>query len=415
LKIILISVGTRGDVEPFLAIGELLRDKGHQVICAFPEQFRELTEGSGLSFASLGANFLELLDSDVGKAAIGGSSGLKKLFALLKLARTQNESQKELASKQYEIILGENPDRVLYNSKAMYPIIWGVSNKGKSILLSSLPYMHYVIGHSHIAFNRDFGPFINKLTYGLFYFGIVTTAKITMKWLKISTSISRKQIRNSFMENKVLYAISPSLFPRPPYWKENLRVSGYNERNKAVNWKPDAALKDFLAKHVKILLITFGSMINPEPEEKTKFILDILERNNIPAIINTASGGLEKPEKYNTELIHFVSGIPYDWILPKIYAFIHHGGSGTTHMALKYGCATMIIPHIIDQFVWNNIIFELGSGPKGMQILNLTSKSLEPKILELLNTGAFKERAEQIASQMEKEDLREELYQAIIE
>lgn len=44
MKIILISIGTRGDMEPFLSIGEILKEKGHQVICAFPEQFRDLAE-----------------------------------------------------------------------------------------------------------------------------------------------------------------------------------------------------------------------------------------------------------------------------------------------------------------------------------------------------------------------------------
>ena len=170
-----------------------------------------------------------------------------------------------------------------------------------------------------------------------------------------------------------------------------------------------------MEKHNQILFITFGSMTNPEPEEKTKIILEILERNKIPALINTASGGLTEPDNFDTELIHFVSRIPYDWIFPKIYGIIHHGGSGTTHMALKYGCATMIIPHIIDQFVWNKIIYNMGAGPEGIKIDKMTTKTLEPKILELVNNSSFKKKAEQVASQIEKEDFREEVHRTIIE
>ncbi len=65
MKIILISIGTRGDMEPFLSIGEILKEKGHQVICAFPEQFRDLAEKSNLEFDSPGSKFIEMLDSDV--------------------------------------------------------------------------------------------------------------------------------------------------------------------------------------------------------------------------------------------------------------------------------------------------------------------------------------------------------------
>lgn len=78
MKILLISIGTRGDIEPFLTIGELLQEKGHQVICAFPEQFSNLVDVSNLEFASLGLKFIDMLNSDDGKAALGGNtSGLK--------------------------------------------------------------------------------------------------------------------------------------------------------------------------------------------------------------------------------------------------------------------------------------------------------------------------------------------------
>ena len=82
MKILLASIGTRGDMEPFIAIGELLKEKGHQVICAFPEQFRNLAEDSNLEFASLGAKYIEMLNSNIGRAAMGGSAtGLKRFIA----------------------------------------------------------------------------------------------------------------------------------------------------------------------------------------------------------------------------------------------------------------------------------------------------------------------------------------------
>ena len=133
-----------------------------------------------------------------------------------------------------------------------------------------------------------------------------------------------------------------------------------------------------------------------------------------PAIINTASGGLIKPDNFDTGLIHFVSRIPYTWIFPRVYGVIHHGGSGTTHLALKYGCATMIIPHIIDQFVWNKIVSDTGAGPKGIDIGKIDTKNLESKILDLMNNDDYKKKAGQIRDQMNKEDLKEKLYNLII-
>jgi len=415
MKIILLSIGTHGDIEPFLAIGEFLKDKGHQVICAFPDQFRDLAEDSNLEFASLGSEYIELLDSDAGKTAFGGGgSGIKKMVAYLRLAGKSTGINKELIFRQRELIEGENPDRIVYNGKTIYPIIWGLYKPGMNILISPVPYLHYVKNNTHVAFNSNYGSFLNKLTFSLARFGLIITVRISIKWLKITEKIMRKQIKNALLTNKTIYTISPFVFSRPDYWNKNIKVLGYHERNKTVNWYPDKGLTDFLKRNTKILFITFGSMTSPNPEKRTGIILDVLQQNKIPAIINTASGGLTKPDKFDTELIHFVSRIPYDWIFPKIYGVIHHGGSGTTHMALKYGCATMIIPHIIDQFVWNKIIYRIGAGPKGIRIDKITVKNLEPKILELMGNTHFKNKAERVASQMEKEDYREELYNSIV-
>ncbi len=95
--------------------------------------------------------------------------------------------------------------------------------------------------------------------------------------------------------------------------------------------------------------------------------------------------------------------------------YVDQGGSGTTHSALKYGCPTMIIPHIIDQFVWSKNTSDIGVGPHGVKVGKITTKNLEPKILELMNNISFKKKAEQMATVIEKEYFCEEIYKAIIE
>lgn len=146
---------------------------------------------------------------------------------------------------------------------------------------------------------------------------MIITIKITLRWMKNTEIISWKQIKKEYLSNKAIYTVSPSLFSRPDYWNENLNVVGYHEKNKTTNWQPQKELIDFLEKHNKILFITFGSMLNPDHEYKTKTIIKILEQNKIPVIINTAAGGLVKPEKYDTDLMYFVPQIPYDWIIQK--------------------------------------------------------------------------------------------------
>lgn len=415
MKIILTSVGTRGDMEPFLAIGEILQEKGHEVICLFPEQFRSLAIDSGFEFESLGSEFIEMLDSPAGRTAMGGGRfGWKKLKAYIKLISMQKDINKNMIRQQEAVIERLKPDRVIHNGKVMYPVIWGLENKGKNILISPVPYLHYVKDHAHIAFNKNFGPFINKLTYRLANFGLIKTISGSLKYLSTPKKISTTAFQKALFENRAIYTISPTLFKRPDYWKDNLQVLGYHERKKTNNWQASEALEAFLKRHDKMVLVTFGSMINAAPVEKTKIILEILERNNIPAIINTASGGLVEPVDYNREHFHFVSRIPYDWVFPKLYAVIHHGGSGTTHTALKYGCASLIIPHIIDQYVWNKIVANKKAGPLGIDVSQIKVRNLEPKVKDLYTNPSYKENAERIADQMTEESFREELYLKLI-
>jgi UDP:flavonoid glycosyltransferase YjiC (YdhE family) len=415
MKILVTSIGTRGDMEPFLAIGQIMKEKGHEVTCLFPEQFKPLVEESGFDFETLGSEFMEMIESDLGKVALGGSgSALKKFFAFIKLAKIQFRNNKLMIEKQFETITRLNPDRIIHNGKVLYPVVWEISNPNKTIYISPVPYLHYTKGHTHTAFHGNYGDFFNKLTYKLSDWGVRKAIMGMIKRLNLS-NISKKQVQNAINTHKVIYAISPQLFERPDYWQKNMQVLGYHERNKTSNWQPDNELLNFLGKHSKILFVTFGSMTNPDPKEKTRIILDILKRNKIPAIINTSSGGLEKPDSYDAEQFHFVSHIPYDWIFQKMYAVIHHGGSGTTHLATKYGCASLIIPHIIDQFIWNKIVYEKGLGPKGIKIEKITIDNLEPKIISLLNDTKYKQNALKIADNMKSEEFfKKQLYDEIV-
>lgn len=414
MKILVTSIGTRGDMEPFLAIGEILKKKGHEVICLFPEQFSSLAQSSGFEFYSLGREFMDMLESDLGKFALGGKGGQwKKIWAFIQLTKTQAKINKMMVEKQLEVINDLNPERIIHNGKVMYPVIWEADHPGTTVYVSPVPYLHYVKGHTHTAFHSDYGEWLNKLTYRLADLGILRTIMGIVKWLQVS-GVSRVQIKKALDEHKIIYTISQALLERPEYWRSNMKVLGYHERDKTLDWKPEQSLSDFVDRHDKILFVTFGSMTNPEPEKKTKIILDVLKRNNIPAILNTSEGGLIPLADYDENQFYFVSQIPYDWLLPQVYAMMHHGGSGTTHMAVKNGCASLIVPHIIDQFVWNQMLSEKGVGPKGPKISKLTAKNLEPLVLDLMNNDSYKQRATELANQMKAEDLEEELVREIL-
>ena len=416
MKAVLFSIGTRGDIEPFLAIGQLLKSNKWDVLCVFPEQFRQTVEDMGLSFKGFGKEFLELLEGKEAKMFMGGRGSIFKRFGILiRMSKAGIKLSKEIISLQHRIQLEENPDRIIYHPKCNFALIWGMKNPGKSIMVSPIPFMSHPIDHL-TALGNNYGKLLNRLSFWLTNTVKAIVIKMVSRQYRKDyegIKITVSSIKKAMLEKeKTLYTISPSLFPRPDYWPEPAKVVGYYERDKTANWQPDEALIKFLERHEKIVFITFGSMSNSNPTEKTRIIVDVLKRNNISAIINTSWGGLEETSE-RPENILFVKNIPYDWVFSKMYAIIHHGGSGTTHTALKYARPSLTVPHILDQFYWSKIISGLHLGPKGISIKNLEEKTLERKLLDLMNNQFYKKNALIISEKIKAESNIEKLYDLI--
>lgn len=410
MKILLLSIGTRGDCEPFVGVGEMLRQRGEEVFCAFPEHYRATAEENGFLFYSLGSEYLDLLNGYFGRASLGGK-GFKRIKALIELTKQSIPVHKRLLDSQKAIIEETNPDIIIYHPKAAYPLVWSLTTGKKSILLIPVPYvLHKVNDMPHVGMG---GKMPISLSYKLARYGYVRSIMTAVNRF-CKGKYSPRRIGAAVLASPVFYTVSPSLFKRPGYWGNHIMVAGFWERDKTANWTPSPELSCFLSRHEKIVLITFGSMTNLQPKEKTETFIEVLEECNIPAILNISGGGLARPDRpYNQDLILFTDSIPYDWAFPKMYAVIHHGGAGTLHSALKAGCATMVIPHIGDQLMWNKLVGKLGAGPLGIPVSKLSRAGLSVKLKDLYINPSYKEKAKAIAKNMREEDFSDRLFQFI--
>ena len=165
MKAILFSIGTRGDIEPFLAIAHLLNGKKWDVLCVLPEQFRETVESMGLSFKGFSKEFLELLDGKDAKMFMGGRGSIfKRLAILIRMSRAALRLSREIIDLQHRIQLEENPDRVIYHPKCNYALIWAMAHPGKTIMVSPIPFMAHSIDHL-TALGNNYGKFLNRLSF----------------------------------------------------------------------------------------------------------------------------------------------------------------------------------------------------------------------------------------------------------
>lgn len=409
MKLLFMALGSRGDVEPFLAQAELFA-ADHEIMCIFPEQFRREVEGLGYAFSGFDKAFLELLNSQTGKEVMGGNGGFfAKANGYLKLMRSSMSMQQSIIDVQRESIRSFQPDRVIFHAKCLYGTVAALAQPDKYILLNAIPCMnHPTKSYSHIGFGKwsNLGPKWNLRTYAF-----VNGARFMMfkkfigKYysdfpeLKITASVLKNFEKNDL---KTIYSISKHLFPKPEEWPENARIPGYIYRDQQSNYTPNQELESWLGKYKKPVLVTFGSMSNPRPKEISKIIVDLLVEKEIPAIINTSWGGLEKVAN-SPDSIFYINHIPYDYIMPKLHGVIHHGGSGTTHLTSLNACVQLIIPHIMDQFFWNRLIAAKELGPAGIPVRKLNKEKLSPILDEFYSNPLYVKNTQAISAQMKDE------------
>jgi hypothetical protein len=164
MKAILFSIGTRGDIEPFLAIAQVSKEKDWDVICVFPEQFRGPVESMGLPFRGFTKEFLEILDGKEAKMFMGGrGSVFKRMMYLTRMALVGIKLSKDLLTLHHKIQKEENPDRVIYHPKCNYSLIWGMANPGKSLMVSPVPGVCHPVDQMTIL--GDYGKVLNKLSF----------------------------------------------------------------------------------------------------------------------------------------------------------------------------------------------------------------------------------------------------------
>jgi sterol 3beta-glucosyltransferase len=158
MHFLLIAIGTRGDIEPFIAMGELLESRGHQVVYSFPEQLCALLPHNAIRFP-LSKSFIEMVDSPEGRTVMTGEGGLlKRLKSFFNLYKWGMQVNKILVKEQQQVIEEFCPDRIIYHPKSTYPLIYGMLKGKRNIIASPVPYVvHTHDEHAHLGFGGGAG------------------------------------------------------------------------------------------------------------------------------------------------------------------------------------------------------------------------------------------------------------------
>ena len=403
----LLTIGSRGDVQPYIALAKGLIKEGHQVVIISHSEFRGFVESHELQFEEIAGNPVELMSLMVENE----SMNVKMLREASSKFRGWIDS---LLQTSWEVCNRRKFDILIESPSAMVGIHITEALQIPYFRAFTMPWTRTrAYPHAFIVPDQKRGGNYNYLTHVLFE---------NVFWKGISGQVNKWRVEtlglgktNLFLlqQNNVpfLYNVSPTIFPPSIDFSEWVRVTGYWFLDDKNTFKPQPELENFISEArsegKKLVYIGFGSIVVSNAKEMTQALVDAVVEADVYCILN--KGWSERLDDVAAKKIEVglpknilnVESIPHDWLFPQVDAAVHHGGSGTTGASLRAGLPTIIKPFFGDQFFYAGRIEDIGVG---IALKKLNSQSLAEALKVVTTNKTMKDRAELIKKKISKED-----------
>lgn len=426
LNIVIMVIGSRGDAQPFLKIGKVLKEQyGHRVRIATHPAFREFVEkDSGLEFFSVGGDPSELMAFMVKNPGLiptletvrAGDIGRRRaamaeMFGgFWRACINATDDEKDVRNLK---MMGEKQpfvaDAIIANP-ASFAHVHCAEALGIPLILSfTFPYTPTRAFPHPLASikksNVDPG-YTNFMSYPLVEMMVWQGLGDLVNDLRVKTlgldPVSTLWAPGALYRMNVPFAYlwSPSLVPKPADWGDEIDISGFVFLDLASTFEPPDPLTKFLGDGETPIYIGFGSIVVDDADKFTEMIFEAVKLAGVRALVSKGWGGLGGDEVPDN--IFMLENTPHDWLFPKVKACVIHGGAGTTAIALKCGKPTMVVPFFGDQYFWGSMIDRAKAGPEPVPYKQLSAEKLAEGIKFCLTEEAQK-NAEVIAKEIEKE------------
>jgi sterol 3beta-glucosyltransferase len=413
VRVLLLTLGSRGDIEPFVALGIGLRAAGHEVTLCASGRFGPLIESHGLRHAPMDDGFLELLHSPAGRAGLERSGSFVGMLATaLRLARRVGPMQFQIQRDCWAAAQACQPDLIVHHLKIMgapdIAQILGVP----AVLVPLVPMVQPTAARPCPVLptwpDRLAGAGARRAGYRLvnalatrFGLGPVKRWRHSMGLPPRPAAID---LRHDAAGRPVglLHAHSEWLLPRPADWPAHVVATGFWRLPAATSWQPTPALQAFLDAGPPPVYVGFGSMAGRDPAGLARMVIDALARAGLRGVLARGWGGLEAHTA--PPHVHLIDEAPHDRLLPRMAAVVHHGGAGTTAAALRAGKPSVICPFFGDQPFWGRVVHEAGLAPAPLAQRRLTVERLSAAMQEAVRSEPMRLAAGAIGERLRAED-----------
>ncbi|KAL4928623.1 glycosyltransferase [Aspergillus undulatus] len=410
LNIVIQVVGSRGDVQPFIALGNELQKHGHRVRLATHDVFASFVRDSGLEFYPIGGDPAELM------AYMVKNPGLIPQLQSLRAGEVQRKREMVAAMLDgcWKSCIEDDPisgkpfvAEVIIANPPSFAHVHCAQALGVPLhLMFTMPWSSTrAIPHplANLRYEGTSPEVANWFSYGVVEW---------LTWQGLGDVINgwRSKLGLEFVpvtEGPMLvetlkvpftYCWSSALMAKPADWPAHIDVCGFFFRDTPV-YSPPKSLEMFLSSGPPPVYIGFGSIVIDNPEQFTATILEAIRLAGTRAII---SRGWSKLGGEPSDNIYYVDDCPHEWLFQRVSAVVHHGGAGTTACGLRYGRPTAIIPFFGDQPFWGNLVASSGAGSKPIPYRTVNATNLT-EVIKFCLQPETQRAAQTIASKMQHE------------
>lgn len=384
-KVAMFTMGTRGDVQPYIFLSKELIKNGYAVTLGSHPCWKNLIEDAGICFAPIGPD----MDIEKEAAKIRGkvsNPALSMLKTMNFVFRIIQESTHEI----FEVCKGK--DLIIVSHSQM-----GATEAE----VLGIPTVNVTLQKEMIGEKLKPQTFKDRLIGGMI------AKQVAKPYNKIRKVYNLKAVKSAdeIMSKKLnLIPISKYVLERNPYWEEKNILTGY-WYDEELEYVPDENLVKFLADGDKPVILALGAMSFEDESEKEKLdmFVNAFKRTGCRAIIQ----GFQKTiRNYKLpETMIACGSVPHSWLFNHGKFVIHHCGFGTSAATMIYGIPSIPVPHVLDQMGFAMQLCDINVATKPLKSKDLSEQSIITLIEEMNETyNEKKKNAEMISQKIKSEN-----------
>ncbi len=409
MKIVIFTIGSRGDVQPFLALAVGLQQAGHQVTLVAPSDFTEWIQSQGVSAHPVRFNVQEWLKQPETQAVIKSGNpvrGFRMVREFMRTGMTEalNEFWQAAQTADFVVQTLGGQGGVEVASQRGIPMAFAFlqpfvpTRAFPSFFINALGPLRLPLSGGYNYLTHVLMDRVMWLTYGN-----ATNQWRAARWgLPPWGSFAAMRHARRRFGTPWLFGYSPHVLPKPPEWDKTDHLTGYWFLESPSEWQPPADLVRFLESGPPPIYIGFGSMSDDDPERLTRLTVHALELTGQRGVLATGWGGVA--QLTTSASVFCLEAAPHAWLFPRMAAVVHHGGAGTTGAGLRAGVPNLITPFALDQYAWADVVVKLGVGPRAAEVKKLTAEKLAGAINIVVNDASLRARAAALGEKIRAEN-----------